>query len=268
MNKEAPFREKAVSHRQRIHKKQDSKEQQADFNEPEKVVAGRSRTSIQREKRQKNKRKSEYPVIRLLAAFFITLPIVTLSVYYFFLPGASSNSETAPDFETVGFSGNNGTTEANAVVDDEDNEEEKKAKEQAEKEKAQKEQEQIEKEQKEQEQKEKELKEKEQKEKEQKEKEQKAKEEAKKLEEEKKKQAAAEKEQREKEEKEKQKQQEQQQQESKEKVVYHTVKQEETMYRIAMTYYQSQNGIEKIKRANNLQSNEIHVGQVLTIPLD
>lgn len=265
MNKEAPFREKAVSHRQRIHKKQDSKEQQADFNEPEKVVAGRSRTSIQREKRQKNKRKSEYPVIRLLAAFFITLPIVTLSVYYFFLPGASSNSETASDFETVGFSGNNGTTEANAVVDDE---EEKKAKEQAEKEKAQKEQEQKEKEQKEQEQKEKELKEKELKEKEQKEKEQKAKEEAKKLEEEKKKQAAAEKEQREKEEKEKQKQQEQQQQESKEKVVYHTVKQEETMYRIAMTYYQSQNGIEKIKRANNLQSNEIHVGQVLTIPLD
>ncbi|MBN6888388.1 LysM repeat protein [Cytobacillus horneckiae] len=258
MNKEAPFREKAVSHRQRIHKKQDSKEQQADFNEPEKVVAGRSRTSIQREKRQKNKRKSEYPVIRLLAAFFITLPIVTLSVYYFFLPGASSNSETASDFETVGFSGNNGTTEANAVVDDEDNEEEKKAKEQAEKEKAQKEQEQ-----KEQEQKEKELKEKEQKEKEQK-----AKEEAKKLEEEKKKQAAAEKEQREKEEREKQKQQEQQQQESKEKVIYHTVKQEETMYRIAMTYYQSQNGIEKIKRANNLQSNEIHVGQVLTIPLD
>ncbi|MEC1156572.1 LysM peptidoglycan-binding domain-containing protein [Cytobacillus horneckiae] len=258
MNKEAPFREKAVSHRQRIHKKQDSKEQQADFNEPEKVVAGRSRTSIQREKRQKNKRKSEYPVIRLLAAFFITLPIVTLSVYYFFLPGASSNSETASDFETVGFSGNNGTTEANAVVDDEDNEEEKKAKEQAEKEKAQKEQEQKEKEQKE----------KELKEKEQKEKEQKAKEEAKKLEEEKKKQAAAEKEQREKEEREKQKQQEQQQQESKEKVIYHTVKQEETMYRIAMTYYQSQNGIEKIKRANNLQSNEIHVGQVLTIPLD
>ncbi|MEX3714043.1 LysM peptidoglycan-binding domain-containing protein [Cytobacillus horneckiae] len=258
MNKEAPFREKAVSHRQRIHKKQDSKEQQADFNEPEKVVAGRSRTSIQREKRQKNKRKSEYPVIRLLAAFFITLPIVTLSVYYFFLPGASSNSETASDFETVGFSGNNGTTEANAVVEDEDNEEEKKAKEQAEKEKAQKEQEQKEKEQKE----------KELKEKEQKEKEQKAKEEAKKLEEEKKKQAAAEKEQREKEEREKQKQQEQQQQESKEKVIYHTVKQEETMYRIAMTYYQSQNGIEKIKRANNLQSNEIHVGQVLTIPLD
>ncbi|MBN8200319.1 LysM peptidoglycan-binding domain-containing protein [Bacillus sp. NTK034] len=52
------------------------------------------------------------------------------------------------------------------------------------------------------------------------------------------------------------------------KVIYHTVKPKETIFRIAMTYYKSQSGIEKIKQANNLPSNEIQTGQVLKIPLE
>lgn len=51
------------------------------------------------------------------------------------------------------------------------------------------------------------------------------------------------------------------------KVVYHTVKPQETVFRISMTYYNSQSGIEKIRQANNLNGNDIKVGQVLKIPL-
>lgn len=50
-------------------------------------------------------------------------------------------------------------------------------------------------------------------------------------------------------------------------VVYHTVQAKETLYRVAMKYYKSQEGIEIIKQANSIKDNEIWVGQVLTIPL-
>ncbi|TCN23010.1 LysM peptidoglycan-binding domain-containing protein [Mesobacillus foraminis] len=53
----------------------------------------------------------------------------------------------------------------------------------------------------------------------------------------------------------------------KEKVIYHTVQSGETLFRVAMKYYQSQAGIEIIRKANNLQGNEIQLGQVLKIPL-
>ncbi|TKC19752.1 LysM peptidoglycan-binding domain-containing protein [Robertmurraya kyonggiensis] len=46
----------------------------------------------------------------------------------------------------------------------------------------------------------------------------------------------------------------------------HTVQPGETLYRIAMKYYGSQTGIEKIKQANNIQGNEIQVGQTIKIP--
>lgn len=49
-------------------------------------------------------------------------------------------------------------------------------------------------------------------------------------------------------------------------VVYHTVKPNETMYRIAMNYYKSPSGIEIIKKANNLKNENIQAGQVLVIP--
>jgi LysM repeat protein len=51
------------------------------------------------------------------------------------------------------------------------------------------------------------------------------------------------------------------------KVIYHKVEKGETLYRIAINYYHSDAGIEKIKTANNLQSNEIQLGQTLKIPL-
>jgi LysM repeat protein len=49
-------------------------------------------------------------------------------------------------------------------------------------------------------------------------------------------------------------------------LVYHTVQPNENLFRIAMKYYQSQSGIEIIQQANNLNGIEIMVGQVLKIP--
>ncbi|MHC0036082.1 LysM peptidoglycan-binding domain-containing protein [Pseudoneobacillus sp. C159] len=51
-----------------------------------------------------------------------------------------------------------------------------------------------------------------------------------------------------------------------ENLIYHTVKANETLFRIAMNYYRSQEGIKIIQQANHLQGNEIKVGQVLKIP--
>ncbi|QTD42201.1 LysM peptidoglycan-binding domain-containing protein [Sporosarcina sp. Te-1] len=46
----------------------------------------------------------------------------------------------------------------------------------------------------------------------------------------------------------------------------HVVKKDETLYRISVNYYGSDVGINKIKQANGLSSNEIRVGQKLIIP--
>jgi LysM repeat protein len=54
---------------------------------------------------------------------------------------------------------------------------------------------------------------------------------------------------------------------SQNKIIYHTVQPQETLYRIAMKYYHSNSGIEKIKQANHLSSNNIETGKVLKIPL-
>jgi len=48
--------------------------------------------------------------------------------------------------------------------------------------------------------------------------------------------------------------------------LYHQVQPGETLFRIAMNYYKSQDGIEKIRQANGLSGNEISVGQTLKIP--
>lgn len=52
------------------------------------------------------------------------------------------------------------------------------------------------------------------------------------------------------------------------KIIAHTVKTGETLYRIAMNYYHSKEGINTIKEANNLKTEQINVGQVLKIPLE
>lgn len=46
----------------------------------------------------------------------------------------------------------------------------------------------------------------------------------------------------------------------------HVVAANETLYRISMNYYGSDSGVEKIKKANGLSSNDIMVGQKLIIP--
>lgn len=55
---------------------------------------------------------------------------------------------------------------------------------------------------------------------------------------------------------------------SDEKTIYHKVKSNETLYRIAMNYYHSPSGIEIIKKANGIQGNEIQTGQTLKIPVE
>lgn len=52
-----------------------------------------------------------------------------------------------------------------------------------------------------------------------------------------------------------------------EKIIHHRVQANETLFRIAMKYYNSQAGVEIIKNANQLKGNEIQAGQVLVIPI-
>jgi LysM repeat protein len=54
---------------------------------------------------------------------------------------------------------------------------------------------------------------------------------------------------------------------STETTITHTVKTGENLYRISLKYYHSKAGEEIIRKANNLKSNEIIVGQVLKIPV-
>ncbi|MBA4537334.1 LysM peptidoglycan-binding domain-containing protein [Bacillus aquiflavi] len=55
-------------------------------------------------------------------------------------------------------------------------------------------------------------------------------------------------------------------QEEKKEMIYHTVQPNETLFRISMNYYQSQAGMDIIRKANGIQGNNIKVGQVLKIP--
>ncbi len=50
-------------------------------------------------------------------------------------------------------------------------------------------------------------------------------------------------------------------------ILTHTVQSHETLFRISMNYYQSQDGIPLIKQWNNITNNEIKAGQVLQIPI-
>jgi LysM repeat protein len=53
-----------------------------------------------------------------------------------------------------------------------------------------------------------------------------------------------------------------------EKIVYHTVKEGDNLFRISLAYYNSQHGMELIRQANNLQGDEVQLGQILKIPLE
>jgi LysM repeat protein len=51
-------------------------------------------------------------------------------------------------------------------------------------------------------------------------------------------------------------------------VITHTVKDNETLYKISMKYYGSRKGEAIIREYNNLEDNNIYVGQELKIPLE
>ncbi len=55
---------------------------------------------------------------------------------------------------------------------------------------------------------------------------------------------------------------------TKPKVVYHTVKPHETLFNLSQKYYKSQEGMDMIKKANNLQTENIYAGQILKIPIN
>jgi LysM repeat protein len=248
MNKEDPYRDQA----ERLRKKIDRKPETGDSRQKS-ALPPRSR--VHQEKRKKNKWRVKYPVIRLLALFFIMLPITIFSIYQYVSSDKSINTGLNTESkeigsETVVFATNEedkGTTIE--VREEQETEKPETAKETEEKEAQEKEAAEKESDGGQQEQ-----------------------------------QAPKKPDAEDKSSEPDSKKQAQQtasdstdskkpagtQEELKKeaKVVYHTVKPKETIFRIAMSYYKSQSGIEIIKQANNLPSNEIRTGQVLKIPLD
>lgn len=242
MNKEGPYRDQA----ERIRKKIDRK-QETDSSGQKAALPPRSR--IHQEKRKKNKWKVKYPVIRLLSLFFIFLPITIFSIYSYLSKdrgmGIAEEAATVESgFETVGYApkdADKGTTievreeskEADSSEPEashEKNEEEKKHPETQTSSQIHNSED----------------------------------------------KGSAVQSQEEEQPKTAEKAPSEKSVETKEqeepktegKVIYHTVKPQETIFRIAMNYYKSQDGINIIKQANNLHSNEIQTGQVLKIPLN
>ncbi|URM34259.1 LysM peptidoglycan-binding domain-containing protein [Cytobacillus firmus] len=241
MSKEDPYRDQAERLRKRIDRKQETGD-----SGQKSALPPRSR--IHQEKRKKNKWRVKYPVIRLLALFFILLPITIFSIYQYVSSDKSINTGLNAESEEIGsetvvFATNDedeGTTiEVSEEQETEKPEQAKKAEESQEKEADSDQQEKQTSE--------------------------------KPDEEDKGSESASEKQARQTapDSTDSSKTDGTQDELKKEgKVVYHTVKPKETIFRIAMTYYKSQSGIEIIKQANNLSSNEIQTGQVLKIPLE
>ncbi|MFE4523214.1 LysM peptidoglycan-binding domain-containing protein [Cytobacillus firmus] len=237
MNKEDPYRDQA----ERLRKKIDRKQEKGDSGQKS-ALPPRSR--IHQEKRKKNKWRVKYPVIRLLALFFILLPITIFSIYQYISSDKSINTglnaeSEEVDSETVVFATNDEDEVTIEVREEQETEKPEKAEETQEKEAASGQQE----------------------------KQAPQKSDA----EDKGSEPASDKQvnQTASESTDSSKTAETQEELKKEgRVVYHTVKPKETIFRIAMTYYKSQSGIEIIKQANNLPSNEIQTGQVLKIPLE
>ena len=73
MNKEDPYRQITDKTRRRIEKSYNERVSSASELPP--------RTELHRQRRNKPKRKLKYPVIRLLALFFILVPITIFAIY-------------------------------------------------------------------------------------------------------------------------------------------------------------------------------------------
>ncbi|PEF35200.1 hypothetical protein CN563_17900 [Bacillus sp. AFS026049] len=218
------------------------------------------RSKVHQNKKKKSKVKIKLPMIQLLALFFILLPIGFYSLYTYFqdrpLPVTKSDQvvlkeedkESIPTTATAEDIKEKESEKAEAEKEKEEAEAEAKAKAQQEakeKAKAQQEAEEKAKVQQEAEEKAKVQREAEAKAKAQQEAEEKAK------------KAAAE----------KKNVQAAKSDKEEYKVVLHTVQGEETLFRISMNYYKSQEGIALIREWNGLNGNEISRGQVLKIPI-
>ncbi|MDF1507688.1 LysM peptidoglycan-binding domain-containing protein [Robertmurraya sp. DFI.2.37] len=94
MNKEEPYRDQAERLRKRISKKEESET----INDSSQELPPRSRVHYQKAKRTKVKLK--YPLIRLLAIFFILLPIVSFSIYS--INESKSNRSASVDHPLAG----------------------------------------------------------------------------------------------------------------------------------------------------------------------
>ncbi|MBY0122555.1 LysM peptidoglycan-binding domain-containing protein [Bacillus sp. S/N-304-OC-R1] len=213
---------------ERLRKKVDRKWEAEQFTNGKEELPPRSR--LHREKRKKNKWKVKYPVIRLLALLFILLPITIFTMYNYLQKNSSSGTEkasTQSGYETIGFEEEK--SEKGTII--EEREEDVGKSDQTDRDQ-----------------------------KEEKDHVTPAPESPvvnhaddkssvkldEKVEEEQKDKAN--------------------ESNSEAEVIYHTVKANETMFRIAMKYYNSQAGIDIIKKANGLSSNDIQAGQVLKIP--
>lgn len=232
MNREDPYRDQAERLRKKIDKNTDGMENQPQAGK-EKLPP---RSRHHQKKKKKNKWKIKYPVISLLALFFILLPVVVLSIYHYLTADNPGNTEKASttnsDFETVGYE----NKEDSIKKEVEENKEVSNTKDEAAKDSKQTDpdssiptpRDPVT-----------------------------GDENDKGLTE-----PSKESENQSNQEQEK----DQQVQDEEAAVIYHTVKSNENLFRIALKYYKTQDGVEIIRKANNLNGTDIHVGQVLTIP--
>ena len=267
MTREDPYRVQAERQKKRIARLEEQKpEKPTPSNVKEELP---SRRSIHHKNKKKKKKNQKYTGMTILAVSFIALPVLLLGIHEMIsrhsgdtvVPVNSSSNQ----FEQVGVEQKNSQS-ATVNVTEEDTQEasEETAKEpedsavqeEKKKEEAAKQKEEAEAEVEAAKQKEKE-------------KEEAAK--AKKEQEEEKKEAAAKQEKEAASEAEKQEPAETTKTENAEtatqqSVIYHTVAANETLYRIAMKYYNSKTGIDIIKQANQLTGDNLMAGQVLKIP--
>jgi LysM repeat protein len=228
------------------------------------------RSKIHHNKKKKSKAKIKFPIIQFLSLFFILLPIgfYGLNTYFQDRPVRDTNSdqvvvhnneeevtETIPTTATADDLKDNKEKDSEKAVAEKEKKEKEEAKAKAEEEEKRKQEEQAKKRA---EEKAKAQQEAEEKAKAQQEAEEKAK--ARQIADEKAKKEAAEK-------KKAAEIQAAKPDKDEYKVVLHTVKSEETLFRISMNYYKSQEGIALIREWNGLNGNEISNGQVLKIPI-
>lgn len=232
MNKEDPYRDQAERLRQRIELHKEGKGDSVTDSLP-----SRSEIHKQKQKKKKTKVKIKYPLIRVLVVFFILLPITIFSVYSYLEDQNNGKTKNASvdnskfetiDIEAIEQEEENMEDEPTIVEEGTDSESENSTLTPEQTTTVGND-----------------------------DKNQPSEQETKKVEKEK--EVLVE---------EKESNQPSESTSGNETIVYHKVQLKETLFSIAMKYYQSQAGIDRIKSANNIQGEEIQAGQVLKIPLN